>query len=202
MKRVLSAILAVALMLSIAACGKRPAPDKVIDETLEALQTLDRDTILEIYNLSGEAEPLSDEELNEVMAVLELLLGNMSYTMGETVVDEKAGTATVNVSITNTDMSDLLARYMTAALEYAFKYAFLPAEQQPTDEEVTQAMYDMLKEMIASPDNKTVTITVDVPMVLENDEWVVQDSLLFSDAIFGGMITAMEDLNEQMSAMQ
>ncbi len=203
MKKVLSSILALAMMLSLVACGKQATPESIIDETLKSIQSLDRDSILELYNLEEDVDGLlADEDVDQVMEIMELLLSKMTYTMGESTVDEENGTAVVSVTITNTDMSDVIERFMNAALEYGLKYAFLPADQQPSDEEVNEALYAKLKELLASPDNKTVTITVDVPMALEDGEWVVTDEILFSDAVYGGLLTAIEEMNAKLDAMQ
>ena len=102
----------------------------------------------------------------------------------------------VNASISAIDMKPIMAEFFTKAMQYAFSYAF--SETQPTEEEQNQKMEEILVECITKPDLSKVTNEIPVKVVKTDDEWKIETSEIFANAILGGLIDAANELNNSL----
>lgn len=204
-KRGLSIFLAAIMLFSLSACGpKRESAQSVVENALTAMKNLDQEAVQQYWgdDALGEAESLTDVATDEqTMEVMKLLTQNLSYTVTNSQEDEDAGTATVSVDITNTNMSLVMAEYLSSALSDILTYAFLPADQQPSDEELTQIYIDKLMEAMASEDNETVTNSVNIHLTLTDDQWKIEPSEEVVDAMLGGILSYISSMSEQFSGL-
>ncbi len=203
LKRVFSISLAMVMILSLGACGpKRESAQSVAEKAILAVKNVDYATTqaywgkgaLEDVSKAADVEP--DEQSSEIM---KLLTKNLSYSITNSQEDEQAGTATVSVDFTNTNMSLVMAEYIKTAMSDIFTYAFLPEDQQPTDEELEQMYMEKLTELMSSDDNETVTKSVDITLTLVDDQWQIDTSNAAEvlDAMLGGILSYAESMSEQ-----
>lgn len=210
MKRMVSILLAVVMALSFTACGtKRESAQQVVEKALTAVQEMDWETAQSYWGTDAfdeatdiAAENGADAEtLAEAEKLLEPLAQHLSYTVTGSEEDEKAGTATVSVDITNINMSLVMAELIKNALSDALTYAFMPADQQPTQEELNEKYLANLTELITADDAETITTSVDIPLTLVDDQWQISSSEEAADAMLGGLFSYVESMSEQLGSL-
>lgn len=104
--------------------------------------------------------------------------------------------AIVSVEITNYDMTQIMSVYISELFAKTLEYAFLPEEEQPSEEEMEQIYSDLLSECLSAEDVDTVTSTVDADLVLVDSTWKLDPSDEFIDALFGGAVSYFENWEE------
>lgn len=168
MKKILSVVLASAvLMLCLASCGTHAAA-KALDEILAPVKNGDFENAYIIANslFSGE-----DEEL------LTALYKNFDYTIGK--VTETDGTALVSVTITMTDIGQIFMDYMAEAMSG------------------NETSEDRFAEMLSDEDAPTKTFDVTVNMFKVNENWTLSEGAdALTDALTGGLISTFEGIAE------
>ena len=82
---------------------------------------------------------------------------------------------------------------MSDMISTAIGYAFLPEDQQPSDEEMNQMFMDSLMESMDAHQDTSVTNTVDVSLTLVDDAWKITPSDEVIDAMMGGMLSYFEN---------
>lgn len=210
MKRMVSILLVAVMALSFTACGtKRESAQQVVEKAITAVHEMDWETAQSYWGADAfdtatdiasddNTEAATDEQLEKV---LEPLMQNLSYTITGSEEDEQAGTATVSVDITNIDMSLVMAELVKNAVSDALTYAFMPADQQPTDEELDEKYMADLTELVTADDVETVTTSVDIPLTLVDDQWQISSSEEAADAMMGGLISYVDSMSEQLSGL-
>lgn len=205
MKRIVSVLLIAVMALSFTACGaKRQSAQDVVDQAITAVKDMDWETAQAYWGEDAldAASNLTETETDEqALALLQLLTQSLSYTITGSQEDEQAGTATVSVDFTNVNMSLVLAELIKNALSDALTYAFLPEDQQPSDEEMTAKYLEDLTELMTADDVEMLTTSVDIPLTLEDDQWKIASSEEAADAMLGGIISYAESMAEQFSGL-
>ena len=90
-------------------------------------------------------------------------------------------------------MGPVLSDFMSDMISTAIGYAFLPEDQQPSDEEMNQMFMDSLMESMDAHQDTSVTNTVDVSLTLVDDAWKITPSDEVIDAMMGGMLSYFEN---------
>lgn len=188
MKRAFTAILAgIILCMSLTACGsKRELAQTVVENAIKSVQTADLEAI---SNYWGGTEVSESDAQTE--ALMKLLGASLTYEVKSSAEDEKAGTATVAVSFTNIDMSKVMTDFLSEMFSIAMEYAFLPTDQQPSEDELSAIYMDKLTELIGRDDNGTVTNEVEISLSLSDDKWVIVPEENALNAMYGGMFSAV-----------
>ena len=88
-------------------------------------------------------------------------------------------------------LSTLLSEMFTELLNYAF----LPEEEQPTEEEINSMVMEKLKTLATAEDAEMTTMEVDIHLDLVDDQWKISNSETAVDAMFGGMISSMSSMS-------
>ena len=203
MKRICSVLLAAALALSLTACGgtKRESAQAVVESAIGAVQNVDFAAMKTYWGedtlgqMESAAQPEADDEDAQVMKAV---TKHRSYTVKESKEDEKAGTATVTVEFTNADMTAIMSEFIQQAFSDALNYAFLPEDQQPSEEEMDQKYLDILTGLLAREDNKMVTNTVDISLKLTDDQWTIESDDKVLDAMLGGMLSSADSISDSL----
>ena len=207
-KRLFSIFLAATMTLSLTGCGpKRESAQSVVEKAILAIKNLDSESA-QTYWGSDSLESVgaitnadTDEQSIEIM---KLLTQNLSYSITNSLEDEQGGTATVSVDFTNTDMSLVMAEYMENVMSDILTYAFLPADQQPSDEEMEQLYMDKLTEAMSADDNESITNSVDITLSLIDDQWQIDtsNSAKVLDAMMGGLFSYLDSMSEQFGTLE
>lgn len=200
MRKFLCCLLSLALLLSLAACGnRRESAQSVVEAAIKSVQAAEMDTIAQ--NWGGElSTDLGAETGDESQEMLAAIAKNLTYSIVSSKEDAGAGTATVTVEFTNTNMQEVFAEYLSQMLSVAFEYAFLPEDKQPTEEEMNEMYLDTFMEVMEEKAGETVTSTVDIPLELVDDTWKISAGEDVIDAMFGGLYTYANSMNEAFSS--
>lgn len=167
MKKYSSGILALILCLSLAGCGsKRASAESVVENGIKAFQSADQEAIQQYWGDTDFTGATTDEASSEDdvygQELLEKLASNLTYQITGSSEDENTGSATVTVEFTNIDMSVIVPKWFGDMFTKTFGYAFLPEDQQPSEEELNEMYMDSLNSAIDNHADDFVTNTVDV----------------------------------------
>lgn len=197
MKRIVSALIALIMVLSLSACGaKRESAQSVVEAALKSAQTIDTESMAAYWGNDSFEDLESDEDdYEENLAIMKLMLGGMTYNIVSAEENDSAGTATVTTEITNVDMTKIMQTFLAQMFAKAMEYAFLPEDQQPTESEMDAMYLEILTSLLADENNPTVTNTVDVKLELVDNAWKITPTDDVINAMLGG-INSFEDALE------
>ena len=196
MKKSTAAVLALIRVLSAAACGVASSPtqqaESAVKGMIDAFKAADFETASKYLNTdevfdSAELDELPDGGIDLFKTVFDKL--QYEIVSSEQVTDEQVQ---VTTKITAVDMKPVLEQFMGKMLEYAFANAF--ADPAPTDEEMEEKMLEIFGELLATEDLAMVTNEVVIPVTKTEAGWRVEADDLFTDALLGGMLTAVEEM--------
>lgn len=202
MKKLMCMVLAIALMVPLAGCSRASA-ESVVENAIQAFQSADVDAIRQSW---GNTDLASSEDSAEddvyTQQLLELIASGLTYQITDSTEDAKAGTATVTVEFTSIDMSAVFSEWMGELVSRALGYAFLPADQQPSEEELSELSIEIFCDVAENHTDDKVTNTVDIPLSLVENEWKIDTSDEVMDAMTGGMITTFTSLDDILNGAE
>ncbi len=168
MKKILSILLASALLVvCLASCGTHAAA-AALDEMLATVKNGDFENA---YILADSLFYGEDKEL------LTAMYKNFDYTIGE--VTETDGFALVSVAITMTDIGKIFMDYMAEAMSG------------------NETSEDRFAEMLSEEDAPTKTFDVKVNMYEMGGNWTLSEGAdALTDALTGGLLSAFEGIVE------
>ena len=194
MKKVIVAILmTIVLIFSLTGCGEIKKAENTVSQMFEAFQDLNFEEAKNYVDMEGIAAT-DDPEATKMF--MEHIFDRLDYKI---LSSEKIDSNTVYVTteITMLDMKPVLQEYLTAAIQYAFANAF--AENPPTEEETEAKMEELFIESASKEGLETVTNEVVIEVVCTDDVWKVVSDDEFADALLGGMVSAMEEIEASMA---
>lgn len=198
-RRMLTLALGLVLLFSAAACGtSRPSAQSVTESAIQAIQKGDLASLQTYWDddlLDSDDLSLKDQEA----AFLKALTKNLTYKIVSAQEDEKAGTAVVTVEFTNADMTEAVGSLMETLLSDAFQYALLPEDQQPSDDELEARYLTKFTDYLNGTDLPTKTTKVDIPLTLEDNQWKIAPNEEIADAMFGGLLTVANSMEDAFS---
>lgn len=199
--KVLALILAVVMVTAcLTACGSE-SPEKLAEKAVsacfDALKAVDLETAAAYLKDSDSIEVGADAEdsaMNEV--ITKTVFGKLDYKiLSSTKVDDS--TVTVKVEVSNIDMKPVFTEFFTQALQYAFANAF--ANPQPTEEETNQKMAEIFNSCISKEGLTMATKEVDIKVVKNGDNWIIDGDDILVNALLGGLLDVMEELENSFS---
>lgn len=198
-RRILALLMGLGLLVALAACGtSRPSAQSVTEDAIQAVQAADLTSLQQYWG----GEMLDEETLGlkgEDAELLTALTKNLTYKVVSAEEDESVGTAVVSVEFTNTDMAPIMGDLVQSLIGDAFQYAFLPEDQQPTDEELSEQYMQKFTELLNAEDLTTKTTSVEIPLTLVEDQWQITPDEAIVDAMFGGLLTVADSMDEAFS---
>lgn len=198
-RRFLALLMGLGLLVALAACGtSRPSAQSVTEAAIQAAQAADLASLQQCWG----GEMLDEETFGlkgEDAELLTALTKNLTYKVVSAEEDESAGTAVVSVEFTNTDMAPVMGDLVQSLIGDAFQYAFLPEDQQPTDEELSEQYMQKFTELLNAEDLTTKTTSVEIPLTLVEDQWQITPDEAIVDAMFGGLLTVADSMDEAFS---
>ena len=207
MKKYLAVILALIQCLSFAGCGsKRASAESVVKNGIKAFQSADQEAIQQYWGDTDFTDVPTEEASSEDdvygQELLEKLASNLTYQITESSEDESTGSAIVTVEFTNIDMGVIVPEWIGDIFTQAFGYAFLPEDQQPSEEELNEMYMDSLNSAIDNHADDFVTNTVDVNLSLVDDEWKINATDDVVDAMVGGMISSFSSVEDSFEGTE
>ena len=198
-RKILALLLGLSLLFTLAACGtSRPSAQSVTESAIQGVQAVDQESVQQYWG----GELLEEDALGlnaQDTELLKALTKNLTYKVISAEEDEEAGTAVVSVEFTNIDMSPVMGDFMQSLLGDAFQYAFLPEDQQPTEEELSEQYVQKFTELLSAEDLAKKTTSVKIPLTLVDDQWKITPDDAIIDAMFGGMVTVVNSMDEAFS---
>ena len=212
-KKLLVITIAVSMLLCLCACGpKIPTPTETADTFLTALKTQDDETLATVYAASEidlidkTAETEDSEEADEDSAMTriseeELLpkILDFDYELSNEQIDGEK--ATVDVKVTTYRLGDAFTSFYSEFLSQALMLAFSDASEEEMDSLGATILSGKLADLTEKSYEKTVTLSLS----MKDDKWIVDELETGDDvvdALTGGLVTAMESMEETMSAWE
>ncbi len=191
-----SFVLAICLILSLSGCGEIQKAESTVKGMFEAFKNLDFEEAQKYVNV-GDITSVSDEASVNVEKIIETVFGSLDY---EIVSSEKVDDhVVVKTKITAIDMKPVMSDFFSKALEYALSNAF--SSSQPTEEETTAKMEEILVECLSKSDLTTVTNEVAIKVVKNEDKkWEVEAEDDFVNAVLGGLMDAVEEMSDAFNS--
>lgn len=171
-------VLLVLCMLFMTACGT-PTPSEALKADMENAKSSPEEILGDV------GDDGFSEESNKLL--IEKIL-EFDYKLGEEVINEEKGTATVETTITTYPFGDMFTSIMSKLISEAF------ANPNMTDAQLEARMDALLADGLKGLE-KTYTKTIKIELALEDGQWVVQESDAMSDALTGGMLSWANSVN-------
>ena len=197
MKRIVSLILAFAMLLCLCGCGEEEKAKEAVCGMMDAIKALDYDAANKYIDLSqiklDDGEVLTNDAGKQIGNAL---FDKLSYEIVSTQpVDDE--TVKVTTKITAVDMSTVIPEYAAAMLSYAFSYAL--SSEKPSDEEIEQKNVELFAEAVKNNADKKVTTQVDITVKEADGAWKVQSDEDFVNALLGGLKGAAKKIEDSMN---
>lgn len=191
MKKIVALILSLAMVLSLAGCGEEKKAQEAVINLFEAFKAGDFEKA-EGYLLkdadSDETEDGDEDMFNHVFTKLDYTIVSSGKLDGENV--------DVTARITAPDMEVAVGDFFSKAIEFALENAF--SETPLSDEESAAEIERIFIEATEKEDLGTVTNEVTVKVVKTDEGWKVNSDEAFVDAVTGGMMTALKEMENSM----
>lgn len=200
-KRVLSLVLLVSVMLTLAGCGEIKKAEATVNNMFIAFKTLNFEEAEKYINvdeitLSSSEEDSDDMDfMSEEYMMLKALFGKLEHKI---ITSEKVDkdTVKVTVDVTAVEMKPILTEFYGNAIAYAFQNAF--SGNQISDEEMSKKMSEMFMESASKSDLSMVNNTATITVVRKDKQWKVESNEEFVNAVLGGGITAAEEVTNEI----
>lgn len=190
MKKVLSFIMALAMLFSLAACGaKRESAESVAEKAIQAVQNYDTEQMKQYWGKTTVSTDDANMSTLDEKCIKEIFK-NLTYEIVSS--EEKETTATVTVKFTNIDSSSVFLDAFTAALQEAFAHIF----DEEYDEEAQDTFFsaEVLKNL-TSGNYDMVTNEATIKLNLVDDQWVISED---NDEAFNAMCGDLNRFIEEM----
>ena len=198
MKRKISLVLVLAVIITLTSCKPKESPQDVVQKAIEAVKIMDiesmqnywgQEKLTDAFDTASETETDSD-----ALSTLKLLVKNLDYQIVDAIEEDE--TATVSVQITNLDMAQIMSEFIATAFENTLSNAYLSEDQKPTNEEIEKQYTEMLISYLEREGNPTITNTVDIKLSLVDNKWVIEYNEDAIDAMLGGLNSFSNSLND------
>lgn len=187
-------ILAFLLMFSLTGCGEIEKAESAVKGMFEAFKSSNIEEAQKYVNIEDITSAGETDMTKDSAVITDTVFKNLSY---EIVSSEQTddNTVIVKTKITTTDMKPVMGEYFSKTLEYTLSNVFTYSEL--TEEEKSAKMNEILEECVSKDNLDTVTNEVDIKVVKnDNNEWKIESDETFVNALLGGLIEAIEDLQE------
>lgn len=162
----------------------RDAPDKVVSESFDVVKAQDWTAARNYWGAgSFGGSSLNDEDTMKKVA---LVVKNLDYEIESEKINGK--TATVTTKISNTDMMQIATELYNETLQSVLNNGLNMPED--ADAQIEAAF----ERLMSREDNPKVSVSVEIPLKLVDDKWVIQPSDAIIDDMLGGMNAAADSL--------
>lgn len=172
-------------------------PEDTVEKMLAALSEMDM-AEAELYIVSDNTITYPDEGGTDETSVIDenVLMETIFKNMGYKIISSRISdeyTAVVTAEITVTDMKPVVNEFFTNMIEYLFSIAF--TDPQPSEEEQQSAIKELFTQSCMKEDLDTITNIVEIMLIkTSDDEWKIQPDEVLREALFGGFLSALNDL--------
>ena len=201
MKKAISIILVIAMLMGLAACGapKIPAPDDMIKTFCEAMKNFDVDTMQSLSlsksdDLDMDDTDMDDAEIQMIMDLCKKLAKDITYTIQSSEVTDKTAKVLVDFKFKDGGnfIGDVFSEFLMQALTAAFGGA---------DEAELESMFsDILTEKSESTEFKEIGMVVAFPCTLQEDNtWKINEIPEdVANIMTANILKALDELTDSM----
>lgn len=188
-KRILSLLMTIMMVMSVSGCGEVEKAKKSVDEMFGAFETVNLEQINTYLNTDelSSLELLTDDSKSE--EVFKLMFSKLSHNI-ISVEEADENTIVVKTEITTIDMGLVFQEWMQESIKMAFDGAF--SGESLSEDEYNKKVEEQLLEILKKEDRQTVTNTVDIKYVKTDNKWNIQVDDKLTDALLGGLISFMD----------
>ena len=172
-------------------------PEDTVEKMLAALSEMDM-AEAEMYIVSDNTITYPDEggadetSVIDENVLMETIFKNMGYKIISSRISDEY-TAVVTAEITVTDMKPVVNEFFANMIEYLFSIAF--TDPQPSEEEQQSAIKELFTQSCMKEGLDTITNIVEIMLIkTSDDEWKIQPDEVLREALFGGFLSALNDL--------
>jgi len=196
MKRILSCLLIIVLMLSFAGCSKTKKAEEAVVSAFDALQVLDYAGANEYINVEAIHNFQPSYDLTGRSA--EMFMDNLFERLDCKIISsKKVDSKTVNVTaeITAVKMLPLLAEFFYVIIEDSTQNP----EYWQTEEMIYNGMDLIFESCAAQQDLEMVTTKVEIKVTKKDGKWKIVTDEVLIDAIYGGFKEASTEINNVLA---
>ncbi len=187
MKKILSVLLCLALIISTVGCGGGEKPEQAVSNLLDAIKVADKEAAEKYINYDELMDKDEDESLSkDDEEIYKLLCQDLTYEIKSSEVN--GDTAKVEADITNVDMKPILGELFTSLIPLAFSGL--------DEEQIDEKTKEILKDLMSREDNETVTNTVTIDLSKKDNTWKIDESNELANAILGDLISVQEEMDD------
>jgi hypothetical protein len=200
MKRVISAVLVMVLILSFVGCSGSK-PDNVVKTFCDAIKAFDLEAAAactesgsdEISGLYDDTE--TEDAAEQIMTYVKECASKMTYTLGESKVDND--NATVVVSFTYVDAAPVITSAMGEYITQAFALAFSDVDES----EIENLFSTVFAEKVETVETSTATADVTFNCVKVDGDWKIasfsdEDEETITNVITSNISSALDGLGD------
>ena len=215
MKKILSVIIAVIIVLPFCSCGKKSGgstnvssgggestanAEKAVSEMLDAMKKLDFKDVEKYVKL--DSVKVTEDENGAITDANEIFKAAFSKLDYKILSSEKGkdGTVYVETEITTIDMQPVVNEYFKNALQFALENAFV--DKKVSENENKEKMTGFFKDAVENVGKETKTSKVKIKVVTENGKCKIIADDEFSEAVTGGIINAVKNMDDSFDYSQ
>jgi len=192
MKKYLSVLIMLALLVSVvfvfSGCNEEKKAEKAVKEMFSSIKALDFEKAQKFMDGDNFYQGDDVKDLPEyAQIILNELCGNLEYKILESEKVNK-NKVIVKTEITTLDISPIMTEFMKEAISSMMGASLLDKDKQEAE------LAKIAKKLMARPDLKTKTATVDIDVVNNDKGWVVVSSDEFENAMSGGLAEYTENM--------
>lgn len=192
--KIAAACAAVSMVFGLSGCNEVKNAENTLNSAMESLQKGDFISAAQYIEFTGDSDQESQfAQFEENQDTAAALFSKMTYTINSS---EKTDSSNVkmNVTVTNADMKTVFSNVISDMFSIALSNAFASEEEQLSDEEMQNKIFELLKDGINDENVQTVTNTVDVNVTKTDGGWKVQVDSDVLDAATGGLVSTAESM--------
>jgi hypothetical protein len=182
------------LLLLGVACSKEETAEQATINVLNAVKTLDEDTLSKYMNYNDLVETNEDGNDLESEEHVKKIFENLEYKIVSS--EEKENEAIVKVDITNIDMEKVMAETMKSALSEAFSQAFSSMDEQQSEEEYDDMFNEYFNRAIVNNKDSKVINTVDIKLTEVDGKWKIDMDDDLQNALMGNLLSVVKQFEE------
>lgn len=197
--RIAAALLTITMAFSFSACGQTDVQkaESQVSGVFTALKNSDLEEAANYLDIN-ELESGSSDSLDPKL-IMDVAFRNLDFKI---ISSEQIDSNTVSVKteITATDMKPIFSEFLVNVMQYAVSSA--TAEIEPTEAELQAKVEEIFSECASKEDLATVTNEVDIIVAKnENNEWEIQADDALTDAMFGGLLSVANEMNNSFNLL-
>ncbi|WMJ78520.1 MULTISPECIES: hypothetical protein [unclassified Sedimentibacter] len=182
--------LLIAVLLMVTGCSKGETAEQATVNALDAVKTLDKETLGKYMNYNELVESDDGSESEYINKIFE----NLDYKIISS--EEKENEAVVKADITNIDMEKVMGEAMKNSLAEVFSQAFSNLGEQQSEAESEDMFNEHFEQAIENNKDSKVVNTVDIKLTKVDEQWKINMDSDLQNALMGNLYRVANQLKD------